>query len=445
MLRKTLALTVLAALMLSLLAGCGGTKNAPAEKKDTAAPAAPKEPVKLRIWGGVPEDRGPLELVENWNKANPDIQVEYVRFVNDDAGNTKLETALLAGSDVDLYMTYSIANMSKRVEAGMALALDDLIKQNKMDVAGLGQYPAWFDKSYMLPTKIEPSVIWINKKAFDDAKIPVPTDWTWDEFADIAKKLTKEGNPKKYGAYLHYTNDWMQLVNTVKGPNANYNAKGESNFDDPAFKQALQWRINLEKAGAIPSAVEVKSGKLTWEGMFMTGRAAMMPQAAFFLRYVTDTKTYPRDFMVTFAPIPKLTKDQKEVFDSGAGYGDFISINPKTKHKDAAFKFLNWYVTEGMMPLAKFGRIPLHKNMVSDNLVKMLAGEDAAKVMDVEAFKKYVLGQRRYATPTKYTAAAEIDKIMQEETEKVSAGSQTVDQAIANLKRRSDQAIKDAK
>lgn len=33
-----------------------------------------------------PLESGPQEAVDAWNKANPNIKLEYVRYVNDDVG-----------------------------------------------------------------------------------------------------------------------------------------------------------------------------------------------------------------------------------------------------------------------------------------------------------------------------------------------------------------------
>ena len=74
----------------------------------TAAAALADDVITLRVWGGVPAEAGPQASIDLFNEAFKDkgIQAEYERFVNDDTGNLKLETSLLAGNDVDLYMTY---------------------------------------------------------------------------------------------------------------------------------------------------------------------------------------------------------------------------------------------------------------------------------------------------------------------------------------------------
>ena len=93
----------------------------------TAAMALADDVITLRVWGGVPAEAGPQASIDLFNEAFKDkgIQAEYERFVNDDTGNLKLETSLLAGNDVDLYMTYTPAVLQKRASGNMALDLTD--------------------------------------------------------------------------------------------------------------------------------------------------------------------------------------------------------------------------------------------------------------------------------------------------------------------------------
>ncbi|MDD4573896.1 MAG: hypothetical protein PHR69_06740, partial [Sphaerochaeta sp.] len=64
--------------------------------------------VLLRLWMGIPAENGPQDVVDAFNREYKDkgIQVEYERYVNNDQGNLKLETNLLAGSGIDVYASY---------------------------------------------------------------------------------------------------------------------------------------------------------------------------------------------------------------------------------------------------------------------------------------------------------------------------------------------------
>src|SRR5689334_13118272 len=115
------------------LAGCGAKGGNQTEGTSPEASTASSDPIKLTLWGAVPSENGPQEVVDNWNKQNPDIQVEYVRFVNDDAGNLKLDTALISSQPVDMYVNYDFSLYEKRIKAGNALDLSKFSDYNVDD------------------------------------------------------------------------------------------------------------------------------------------------------------------------------------------------------------------------------------------------------------------------------------------------------------------------
>lgn len=120
------------------LAGCGGSGGGK-QAEGAISPGATKtssEPIKLTLWGAVPSENGPQEVVDNWNKQHPDVQVEYVRFVNDDAGNLKLDTALISNQPVDMYVNYDFSLYEKRIKAGNALDLGKFSDYNVDDKMG---------------------------------------------------------------------------------------------------------------------------------------------------------------------------------------------------------------------------------------------------------------------------------------------------------------------
>ncbi len=72
-----------------LLVGCNSnaSNNGDVENDGgSQAKSSSDEVVTLQFWGGVPPEAGPQAVVDEWNEHNPDIQVEYTRFVNDDDG-----------------------------------------------------------------------------------------------------------------------------------------------------------------------------------------------------------------------------------------------------------------------------------------------------------------------------------------------------------------------
>lgn len=449
----SLALTTLL-VSSALLAACGKSDDktqtsgsaAPGGSPTASSPAKPAEPVKLRFWGGVPPESGPQTVVDKWNKSNPDIQVEYIRFVNDDQGNTKLDTALLSNNDApDLYVTYSPVNLERRIKAGMAEPLDDLIQKvnlNVDEIIGNDNILKFNGKTYYLPATVSPQIVLFNKASLDAVGEKVPTTgWTWDDFAALAKKLNKPG---QYGAF--FIPGWEPIAYdmsiSAKPIDVYYGEDGMSTFTTlPSFRKGLELQKSMLDSKLTYPYAEAVTNKLQPQDELLNGKVAMVFSGTYLIRYIKDEKAYPnRNFQVAFAPMPQYERGTN--INSG-GLGDFISINPKSANKEAAIKFLSWYLTEGNLDMIPGGRIPSNKKADMNKIADQLIG-DAGKYIDKESLINLLKADVTYKLFTKTTAQPEIRKAFMEESEKYFLNAQSIDQALENMKKRADEAIKAA-
>ena len=292
---------------------CRATKAAAAP---TAAAAA-KAPVKLRWWGGVPEANGPKQTVEAWNKANPDIQVEYVQYPNNDEGNVKLDTALQAPGEVDVLVSYGLPRLKQRADGGAIEPLDAYLAGFDPEKEWGKLDNRWDNKYWALIGNSQPRFVYLNKNALDEAGLKVPTDWTWEEYMEYAKKLNKgSGATKRYGAFYQFPNPF-EPVTVLKGGDFIYKDECTTNFDDPLFLQALKMRLQMQDTDkSIAPLGDVTAGKLQPYSEFLTGKTAMLTEGSWILRYVSNTKDNPRDFPIVFAPMPHF-KDAPEHLPAG--------------------------------------------------------------------------------------------------------------------------------
>ena len=182
--------------------------------------------------------------------------MEYVRFVNDEAGNTKLETALLAGGQVDLFINYRMDKLAELDEAGMVEPLDSYIEQDGFDIDdhfGAESIVKFNDQTYYIPAIILNDFVSINKSFLDEANLPIPEEWTWDEYVEYAAALTQgEGPNKRWGSYTDLLQPKIfeyldKAVKTELGGDAFYNEEGLSNFDHPAFKKYFEIMYEMEQ------------------------------------------------------------------------------------------------------------------------------------------------------------------------------------------------------
>ena len=466
--KKVWALVLTTAMALSVLSGCSGSQKPEASaasgtqeqkteeqktdgEKTEAAGNSEKETVTLRMWGGVPAEAGPQAACDNFNELYKDkgIQVEYERFVNDDTGNLKLETNLLSGTGVDLYMTYATDVLAKRAGGNMALDLTDLMARDGFD---LKQYfgnmaEAYFvdGKPYSIPTKLDQYGIVINKDMFDAAGIEIPTDWTYEEFAETARKLTHgEGQDKVYGMFWNSQQDltylFAYLVAQTNGGDPMYLSETETSFTDPVVVKSVDLinsMMNVDKTS--PTHTDSVTQKLSQEGMFLTGKSAMTV-GPWMVRSIKDTATYPHDFTTAFAPYPVVEKGQRNY--TQGGYGDHLCINPKSENIDAAWEFAKWYATEGMIPVVEGGRVPAANTYNPEEVAKaFLNGAEDHIDLD-SAMKILITPADNYAVPSITNHIAEVKKVATEELEKIFIGQQSVEEGMTKAKERADALLK---
>ena len=93
-----------------------------------------KEPVKLVFWGALPPENGPQDAVDGYKTVAPHVTIEYVRYINDEQGNIKLETALMAKEEIDVFTSYGVPARERRVAAGMCADITDLCKKYDVDL-----------------------------------------------------------------------------------------------------------------------------------------------------------------------------------------------------------------------------------------------------------------------------------------------------------------------
>jgi multiple sugar transport system substrate-binding protein len=450
-----LALSIVVMLAV-ILSGCGSNNNAGSNANSAGnnststdnskeAKASDKEPVKLTLWGGVPEESGPAEVVKTWNEAHPDIQVEYVRYVNDDAGNTKLDTALTSQSSApDIFISYGDDKVSRRALAGMTLPLDDLIASQQFDVDGIignDNVKKIDGKVHSLPANKSINGVLFNKSALDAANIAVPTaGWTWDDFADMAAKLN---TADRKGAFVNPSFDPIAeyILTAAQPTDPYYTADGLSNFNHPAVKKGLELQKQMQESGYTVKWAAALANKLAIQDELLLGRAAMVYGGTFLIRYVKDTTAFPHDFKVAFAPEPQYEKGTN---NNIGGMGDMMSINKMTEHPEEAFQFIDWYLKEGDMAMVAGGRLPSNKQANADEVIKLMIG-DAEDLFDMDSLKAFLSGAYTFVNRTNLTALAELKTILREETEKYIMNVQSIDETIQAAKSRGDKALQTVK
>ena len=159
---------------------------------------------------------------------------------------TLLEAGASGGDMPDVFWMHSneaVRYMSNDILLDLTdkIADSDKLEMDKFpkDIKEMYQ---WDGKTYAVPKDIDTIAMWYNKDMFDEAGIDYPDgSWTWDEFYDIAEKLTKEDG-SQYGFAANPSNEqdtWMNIIYSMGG--CVLTDDNKSGFDDPNTIKAMEF------------------------------------------------------------------------------------------------------------------------------------------------------------------------------------------------------------
>jgi multiple sugar transport system substrate-binding protein len=293
-------------------------------------------------WGAVEENKIVQAAINDFKKAHPGVEVilqraPYGEYI------TKLLTDFSANQAPDV-MAVNAEQMISFSSRGLFLDLKPYVdKDPTLKMSDF--YPEAIDH-YMtggiltaIPRDIAPiAVIFYNKKKFDAAGLPYPKDdWTYEQFAATAQKLTKKNGGGK-------TDQWG-FVDDYPTWDAWVYAFGGSLVDDPQnptrctldSSQAIagaQFRADLiYKYGCTPSpSASTAMGGLGNSDTFINGQAAMFYSGIWMTPRFRQIKEFDWDAV----EFPLGPKGHRGFPLSAAGYG----IVKTCKNPDLAYELV---------------------------------------------------------------------------------------------------------
>lgn len=379
----------------------------------------------------------------------PHIKVELI--ILSEKGDTnealqKLDLAAASGEQLDVLMFSDPASYAERVNAGMVAPIDDFIAEDgylvpeeyKVDTQIDGQY-------YALPGKFNPWYVLINKDHLNEAGLPLPEEWTWDEFVDYAKQLT---TGERYGTFFHgpQNGGWMEYMNLAlasKADNSTFiKEDGTANFEDPMFRKTLEIRVQMEKEdkSATPYT-DIFSQDLHYRNQFFNQDASMLLIGSWMNTELGGTDQFPLEFEVGVAPYPANA-------DSGeTGYTpvttDYMAVAANSELKEEAYTFIRWYTTEGQLIQGK--NIPSW-NEVSENefatiIDTVLEDTNNPEKVDKDSLINVLTNAQSSKLTPPVSGQAEIYQLVNDEYEKLIYDQQDIDTTIRVLQEKATEII----
>ncbi|WP_391559531.1 ABC transporter substrate-binding protein [Robertmurraya sp.] len=246
--KKFKIFSIIAILILSMLAACSSSSQTASEDSDT---------VELRFfhrWPTEPKKQYFEEAVKEFEELHPNIKIKTEAVLND-SYKEKIRVVLGSNNPPDVYFSWSGEFAYNFARAGQSLDLTSYVEEDK-DWSGQiieSQFgPFTLDgKVYGIPWSTDGKAFFYNKKVFNDLNLEIPT--TWDELLTVSGKIKDAGiTPIAFGSkapwtishYIGSLNEYVVPEDVIAKDYSLSNSDGE--FTHPGYVTALEKFIELE-------------------------------------------------------------------------------------------------------------------------------------------------------------------------------------------------------
>lgn len=224
--------------------GAGGTDAKPAlfKERTVLRYQSYKNPEELAVF---------QQGVQRWVERVRNVEVQ-TDLVPQGEYIEKLLVRIVGGDPPDM-MEVNDRMSSDFIMRNTLLEVTDRIKRDAKEVDLDDVFPAYRDvllykgKRYGIPDYCGPTVMYVNKRFFQQAGQPVPDEsWDWNKFLEVGRIITKDTNNDKVPDQFMTTNalggspSWTPLLwwsfggEMIKGPGPHHPSETEWLLDHPA-------------------------------------------------------------------------------------------------------------------------------------------------------------------------------------------------------------------
>ena len=360
---------------------------------------------------------------------------------NDEDHDSKVNIDLTAGSTIDVIPSLGPKYYEARVEAGFFVPLRELVEGQGIDAeATYGvNLPVEDDGDYYgLPSKVEAYCVFYNKDLFDKAGVPYPTGaWTWEDYKNTAIALT-DPEAGIYGSFMNAENPWY-IIQATQCADPLYTEDGLCNFDTPVRRAAIEWFYEMTNVlGCQMPVEEIQNENVSWNYYAMAGdHLAMFVQGNWFTRLLNSQEDYPRDWKYGIAVTPANPEANNNIVSAA-----YNSINVNAEHPEEALVYVLWLADNQW----KFeGGIPAYATMTEEDRMTAFGSiaEASNGQITVDDLYNTLVNNGMGAVQSDIigTAADEYNRIANEELTMYFLDLQDLDQTMANITSRVNEAI----
>lgn len=261
--------------------------------------------ITVVLFGDAEEIAGYRSLVDAFEEANPDLDVNLSPVATQDDLMARLTTSFAGGQPPDVfllnYRRYGQFAAQGAIEPVQPyLDRSQVLKESDFSPRALDAFRFDGEELTCLPQNMSSLVVYYNVDMFTAKGVPLPrAGWDWNDLLSAAKALTGEGI---YGVGVEPSipriapfvwSNGGELVDDPDDPTT------LTLTDDPATREAVDWFLDLQLVhGVVPPDAEEQSESS--EARFLRGRLGMYLNS----RVAVPTLRTIEDFEWDVAPLP---------------------------------------------------------------------------------------------------------------------------------------------
>lgn len=300
--------------------------------------------LRLSNWGGAGDDS---EFYRTAQKIYKEFEtIHRVRLRIEGTPNpqdyiTKLLLDFVSGSMPDV-VTLDASSAAALIQNKALMDISPLVSQDSaFDISDFNPNVVKInqvgDSIFAIPIDYTPMVTYCNAKLFRESGVPLPREnWTFDEFLDIAKRLTIDG---QYGfEFSNWMPGWvMFLWNNGADVLAPDGSRTQGFLTSKNAIESVQFLADLIlKHKVAPNLSQVAS---TGVDYFATGKAAMKISGHWNLLTMSASKDVSMDDVVVTTMPTNVEVSHTVMYEAGCAIG----VN--CKHPELAWKYIKYFTS----------------------------------------------------------------------------------------------------
>jgi len=428
---QLLGLATGAAALGPVLAACGSSGEAGTLAAD--APVAGRfEGVTLKLLVNQPHVTSFRDiLAPAWNRETGGV-LEVTAAPYDQLTSKQILDVQSGTGEFDVF-DYFYFGLGDLIDAGALVDLTDWIDKNSRQIGVDGYLPSVYDpytlldgRRWGLPYDGDVHILFYNAELLERHGLEPPT--TWDEYDEIAAKITRDSRGAAYGAIVSGQQVPMILgcsyINRLTGYGGDLvDADGKPQLTSDASIAALQHLVDVAPV-ALPTPLQIGFDQANQA--FLSGQGALLDtwtDMALRAEDPTASKIVGRWGAVSL-PVGGANRTPRTALDAGFGLG----ISTASKNPEAAAAFINW-ATAAPQNLAV--------SSTAGAGIDPVRGE----VLDSDGYAEVVtkavepIREGLHGDPLVWPKAKGAPKLLQDLVDQLAlaiAGTQTVEQSLEN-------------